>query len=345
MRARPLSLVLSNNTLALLDQSYMRRYFAARLKRWFGVRSMGPVEIHEHHSPVEFKKSIRYTLHLQESADTERIVLMRANVPSLDTTHEARDAFRAMRAIETYDPKGTTLPISKPLGFDAKLRALFYEEVQGIPLETAMLAKSRHATLLVGQAASWLKRLHAARLSVGPLRTIAMDRRDAYFFSLNFGRFYPQCQPITQPLLARILEVRAKLNPIITKSSVLLHGDYNPGNVIVGTNAVSGVIDFGNTRRFDPLADAANGIVQIALLGWRKDITPKASATYQRAFLRGYFAKGAPSKQEGVRFAMFEAWWSLQSLSYILNLDFLTNKTPLIKGLLANAVRAGKVLR
>jgi Ser/Thr protein kinase RdoA (MazF antagonist) len=71
----------------------------------------------------------------------------------------------------------------------------------------------------------------------------------------------------------------------------LIHLDYHPANVLLHRGAVSGIIDWTNSRFGDPRADLAWSWVILTRAfrsGWRRPIRHLAAGTFIRGWRRGY---------------------------------------------------------
>lgn len=339
----PLSRTLSNGRLAVLSRSFMERYVRQRLARWYPDRTLRTLRIRDD-SIFLFKKTIEYTLRLRSRDGAEETHIVRGSMPSLDTTREARVANRAMRAIWSVHRKTGRLPISRPLGFDEQLRILFYEAVPGVSLTHSIRHHEPHVTSATQQAGGWLARLHAAKIAAGHRRTWRRDAREAHYFMLNFKARYPSCIPEAARLLSAYLVVRKALEEEIQKNAVLIHGDFNPDNLIIRPDGTIAVIDFGNAWRYDPMSDLANAIVQTELLEWSSRPIPRATLQRLRQeFLIAYELRRRLTRAEQRRLHLFLIWWSLQSLSYIVTINVVTNPT-LVAAALRRARRAFRTL-
>lgn len=336
-KTEPVSRTLPSGTLALLDRAFMTRYFAARVPRWYPSNHLTGLRIHDH-SHLLYKKSVAYHLTLNSvRSQQSRVITLRGNVPSRDTTHEARVADRAMRAV-WKSPAASDLPISRPLGYDERLRILFYEEVPGGTLTSALQRSPQdglRGTVLAGR---WLARLHKANIRSGRRRGMRREQAEAYFFSLNYGQYYPPCQPRAAKIVERFFVLRKRLRASIERESRLIHGDYAPKNIIVAPRGESlTVIDFGNAWRYDPMSDLANALIQIAYVNTLPTATTLRA---QREFLRSYERAFPLSGTRRKRLHLFTAWWSLQTLSYIFTLPFTRQYAPLARTSFLRAERA-----
>jgi Ser/Thr protein kinase RdoA (MazF antagonist) len=197
-----------------------------------------------------------------------------------------------------------------------------YESVPGIPLMVLLRRRQPGRFLWLEKSAAWLARLHQEKVPAGRPRTRARESQEAGYFLMNYRGFSPSCVPRAKELLRLFFAYRARLVP--SRSSVLLHGDYNPNNVIVdrGRRSLS-VIDFGNACRYDPMFDLANALVQLEYVTLRsrkevENLTHRFFASYAR------FKSLTPIDER--RLALFRIWWALQTLSFTMTLPMTTKK-------------------
>lgn len=314
-----LSLRLPNRRLAVLDRAYMARYFSRTVPRWYPGTRLQRLTIIDH-SAYLYKKSVEFVLRVVEGGtgrtDERRL---RANIPSLDTTFEAENAFRAMTALAQHRT-GKTLAMSRPLVFDRKLRMLLYEAVPGTPL-MRLLRHSPMPRAPLRAAAQWLARLHGARIPFGRRRAVRHEHAEAGYFAMNYRRFYPKGLAAAESLLAAFFSFRQPLAGSIRNAATLIHGDFNANNIIVQPGGDVAVIDFGNAWSYDPMSDLANAVVQF---GYAGHVSHSTQRRVQRAFFRAYAAAAPLSQEERRRYHLFLLWWALQTLAFTATLP-LTN--------------------
>lgn len=319
-RPPPLSLKLPSGRLAVLDRAWMAAYFSARIPRWYPGRTLRRLSVKDA-GAYEFKKTLRFTLHLADRRGVVTTHILRGNIPSLDTTHEARVADAAMRILWRHHKRSKKLPLTRPLGYSTRLRLLLYEEAPGLPL-LKLLRKHRKISLAWSRAAGrWLGSLHNLRLRGFREKSLAHERREAVYFRFNFYWAGKRRAARAGDLLARYLRERALLDPEIRRSRTLIHGDLNPANIIVDErrHAIQ-VIDFGNAWCADPMSDLANSLTQYALIRWTFRTSPALLERHARSFMRGYTSIRPLDRSSKRRLLLHTAWWSLQSLSYTLAL-------------------------
>jgi Ser/Thr protein kinase RdoA (MazF antagonist) len=75
--------------------------------------------------------------------------------------------------------------------------------------------------------------------------------------------------------------------------TVINHGDWHPGNILFGTTAVAGVLDYDHAKRTQRAHDLATGVLQFGLMRGGKDPQTwpeSADEPMMRAFVEGYDA-------------------------------------------------------
>ncbi len=335
MTTPPLSLRLRNHRYALLDRSYMTRYALRHLERWFPRHRLLDLSIHNH-SSFAYKMSIVYHVRLQTPDGSPVLRTVRCSVPSRHTTFEVANAHRTMRAVWNVHTQTGALSIARPLGSDVRLRALFYESVEGTPLQHLLRTTRFRTTRPLYAAGVWLATLHRQRLPGGRRRSLADERREALYFRMNLGRFYPHGLPAVERFLATFFVARTRFARALQRATTLIHGDYNPNNILVQQDGGVAVIDFGNARRYDPMSDLANAVVQ---LGYVPGITPRDRGRATRALLAGYGSVLPLTRGRQQRYGLFLLWWSVQTLAYTATLPLTTmrNLQPVIARTTATA--------
>lgn len=328
---------------ALFDRTFMERYFRLRIARWFPEHRLQGFRILGVRSPLIFKQRAAYALTLLDPRGKKSQTTVRATVPSNDRTFEITIANRALKAVWQQASRGVALPTARPLAVDARLRAFFYEDVPGTPLESVLVERQPGTQAAVAASARWLARLHEHRLTGGRFRSENDEHRERVYFAFNYGRYYPPCHDPAIAMLETFFRVRRALRKPIRRATTLCHGDYNPGNVIISGTRVAGVIDFGNAIQYDPMSDFANAVLQFAILGWRTDIALRNWKEAQQSFFSAYRRERSPALSAD-RFYLFSLWWAMQTLSYILSIGLMKNKTPVIRALLRYGKSAEQLL-
>lgn len=333
-------MTLKNGRLAALSRLFMSKYFARNLRRWYPGTSLVGLTIQDT-STTAFKKSIAYTLTLLHSNGRSDTHILRGNIPSIDTTIEARAASAAMKSIWNSGNAAIRFSVPRPFGFDEQLRMLFYESSPGAPLAGRIARRLLTVRSETEKAAEWLACLHRSGIRSGRQRSLHRERKEAWYFGMNYRRYYPACDAATRKFFFLFFKKREQLDTAIQRASVLIHGDYNPNNILVDRREKRiRVIDFGNAWRYDPMSDYANALIQIEITGWqhrlRKDYTEALVRTFSRSYEKSNPLRGSMASRK----RLFLAWWSLQTLSYVLSLDFVTKKTPMIRRSLERASHA-----
>lgn len=109
---------------------------------------------------------------------------------------------------------------------------------------------------------------------------------------------------LSEPERLRVLEILADL----PDRDRIYHGDFHPGNVIVGVNGQHMVLDWANAGTADPLADVARTWLLISI-GWRaapqratRIMGRWLSSWFLRSYLKAYFAS------TGAEIASIDRW-------------------------------------
>jgi len=97
-------------------------------------------------------------------------------------------------------------------------------------------------------------------------RVHAVDIRDLGFLPTQVGRvsagFVAQLAQSAEQRHAWEM-LQAGYPPVLRNSTVLLHGDYWPGNLLWQEGELTGVIDWEDAKLGDPLADLANTRLEV----------------------------------------------------------------------------------
>ena len=330
-----------NGRLALLDPSFLGRYFSVHVPRWYPGERLLRVSARDQ-SHALYKKSILYHVTLRASRGVKKRTLdIRGNIPSLDTTQEAINAYTALTALWRHAPALRTT-LARPLHYDRALRVLLYESVPGTPLMSLLRHRRPHRMVWLERAAEWLATLHQYTIPAGERRSQRDEHREAGYFLMNYRGFYPQCASRAERYLDLFFRFRSQLAH--GRRRTLIHCDFNTNNVIIDPAARRlSVIDFGNARFYEPMSDLANAVIQLGYV----NIRPLSDVQLlQKSFLARYKASRPLTKTDRQWLALFRIWWSLQTLSFTMTLPMTTrtNIQPVIVRTFREADAALRVL-
>ncbi len=165
---------------------------------------------------------------------------------------------------------GAGLPVPEPLFLDdgggADPACLVMVYVEGTTeLPDALLPDALRTM------ASFLARLHALDAASLPLPSLP-PREDPVAGALEFLPALPMTEALRAALRGLSLEAS---NP-----SVLLHGDFWPGNVLWNGGAIAAVLDWEDAALGDPLCDLAGARVELT---WRQG--ERAADAFTEAYL------------------------------------------------------------
>lgn len=352
MRGRKPSITpkLPSGTFRILSKRWMTSFFSRRLPRWYPGRMLKNVVI-DYKKPIDFKLNVQYRLVLQDRHGKREERIVRANIPSVHTTHELMAAFQATCAL-WRDPNLLHYGITtRPLGLERSVRAFFYEEADGQPLLQLLRRGASSGPAWIARSAQWLRTLHGLHLTIGRRVSLAYEMRNTHYFSLNFegyGKFIQRYHPGVVKQIARVQELlkryrvaRRRFEPVIQRNATLNHGDFHPSNMLVDEkNQTLSLIDFGNAVFADPYSDVTNTLVQLDLLPVNEKVPQRVSQAAQKSFWRSYTNGVALTKHERQRFSLFLLRWSLQTLSYTLALIVQYDKRPILQRSLLRAEKA-----
>ncbi|HSX05704.1 MAG TPA: phosphotransferase [Candidatus Saccharimonadales bacterium] len=177
----------------------------------------------------------------------------------------ASHEFSLLKILRSHD-----LPVPEPLYADESNEILPSPYLVVSFIDGKAVDEPSNITDFVKQMADILARIHAARVS-----------EELAFLPDQTKVFTNQLQKRPQKLdetlsESRIRDVLASAwPPTQTNDSVLLHGDFWPGNSIWKHNKLAGIIDWEDAGYGDPLADLGNGRLEILMF-----FGPEASETF-----------------------------------------------------------------
>lgn len=177
-------------------------------------------------------------------------------------------------------------PVPLPLGYDPDHRILFFDEVPGEPLPGRCDADG--LATVMERAGAFLARLHAARIEAPRL--------------LRAGSFLSEARETIERLAssgaeeaAALLDASERLRTAQPRRSagaaVCLHGDFHPGQILVGDGALQ-CLDFDETGMGESAYDLGYFVAHLRKLVHLGLIDAPTEARCVGRFLTGYEAAG-----------------------------------------------------
>ncbi|MCD6270263.1 phosphotransferase [bacterium] len=176
--------------------------------------------------------------------------------------------------------------IAKPLDFIDKANLLLYQEAQGKPFASIIQEGNFYqAKLSLQKIAKWIAKLHS-------LRPKNQKIRKAVFLGENAYKKMLKEIPILMPSLKQDLKKIPSLSflkKIWQTSSIIIHDDFYPGNIIVNKNTIS-VIDFDRAGFGPALMDIATlyGAFEFPAEAWKIPFKKEETTELQNTFLNAY---------------------------------------------------------
>jgi len=237
------------------------------------------------------------------------------------------------------------LLVPKPIIFIKKDNLFIREDVQGeAVLKHLKNNEPQDLREILGLSAQWLLKLQKLKIKdksiFTPVSDIEKEEFDHYL-KVGCARFSAKSCNKIRKVLSVINKHTSSYNAK-NKSSTLIHGDFQPTNVIYteGLKHLT-TIDFDWSGIGDPLSDVGNFIFQLEYHS-SQHLTQTEILKYKKMFLDVYFKK-EPTEQEERRINIYQAKFAIQRV--IFNAEFLIPKTlkpeddPTVKNLIKQAIQ------
>lgn len=314
---------MSKNLNPVLDPQFILNLFQKNLSKFSpqGKKNL-KVEI-KSVGEFLFKKALKYKVTTQnkrsqkERQTFKEIAIIRGNVPSQDTPQESEVAFKTQNYLYKHQFDKGPFQVSKPLLYLPKLALILYQELPGRPLTSYLKKKHSQSLLYTKRAARWLTKLHNLKVKFGRKKTLAQEKVEMKYFVMDYANYTKEIQKQGKEILKKIFEAKQKIdNP---KRHTLIHGDFNPNNIIIKSPKETGVIDFGNSWYFDPLSDVGNFLAQLDLLVWHYYFNRGLIERAKKVFLAEYLKTWKGKDKETLKnIKILQAWWTMQIMAYVL---------------------------
>lgn len=237
------------------------------------------------------------------------------------------------------------LLVPKPIIFIKRDNLFIREDVIGkAVLYYLKNNDSQHLREVLTLAAQWLLKLQGLKIKDKKIFTPISDIEKEefnHYLKVACARFSAKsCNKIKKVL--NIVHKHTKLYNAKNKKSTLIHGDFQPTNVIYSQGRKNlTTIDFDWSGIGDPLSDVGNFIFQLEYHS-SQYLTQAEILQYKKIFLDTYFKK-QPTEQEERRINIYQAKFAIQRV--IFNAEFLIPKSkkpeddPTVKNLINGAIK------
>lgn len=224
---------------------------------------------------IEIKRSLALSPHsfilLVKIVDKNTLKLYRGNA---STSTSRLTGFKTMKVLYENGFNFGNYKIPEHFIYDSNYNLLLYQDVPGEIL-IDQIKKNEDVLKRIEDCSLWLKKLHYLKSQI---------HLAGYNFDVNtkdLNRFYPElaenCENAKKELLSRIK----------TREKILIHGDFQPNNIIIKNDTVW-VFDFNDAALDNPAIDIASFLAQLRTMMIRFSGLNKYD-NYKDSFLRNYY--------------------------------------------------------
>ena len=215
---------------------------------------------------------------LYEIDDQKGVHKVRVNASSEETRERA---FQVMKFLEK-DFSGPKFFIPKVFFYDKDYNLICYENIDGQLLINQL--NDLHLPQKISLAGQWLKVLHSLAAP-----NFVLPKHEIFFNFEALGKFYPE---LAQEGPTIVQSLKAKLSSIPSK---LIHGDYQPNNMIIGEEKIT-VFDLNDRQNADSALDLGKFLTQLKTMLFRfadlknfEDLTSIFLSAYGLNYHQGNF--------------------------------------------------------
>jgi len=206
----------------------------------------------------------------QPDSQTKKMIVRQYG--DVDLKHNPQVAADEFKLLQLLQSVGVAAPMPYHLDQSGEIFSTPYLVIEYIEGETGFA--SSDVTDLIFQLATHLSRIHAVDCS--HLDVSFLPQQEHRFAEKLRERPTNMIESFDEGQIRDILEAVWPLPQ--RNSSVLLHGDFWPGNIVWKDGQIAAVIDWENAALGDPLADVANSRREIL---WAFGIDGMRSFTHQ----------------------------------------------------------------
>lgn len=258
-------------------------------------------------------------------------VVIRYDAPGLGgqpifcTAHWNENRQNAFRALQFINKNGfdNNTPLPEPIFYDEELRAFFYRGIDGDNLRRYIERGGGGLDSILRATAGWIAQLHAIKVTPADnfnpensrIKT-AIPGPD--YFLNKIKRKFPRYLDRVESSF-RFLVSQEEKNFARENFNFLIHGDFHPENVIIGSEKKVTAIDFTDISIADWARDVGNFMFQFGYMA-SGIIGLDEIRRGQELFLQQYLKQAKINLNDVVmkRINLYQAWAALRGVVYFL---------------------------
>ncbi|OJI06546.1 hypothetical protein BK004_03015 [bacterium CG10_46_32] len=243
---------------------------------------------------------------------------------SAHSQENREQAYEALTFINEHGFKAQKVFLPKPLFFEKKFNAFFYQGMEGKTLLTFIRKPDTDLSEYLNQTAYWIAQLH--QVDTQDAKNFNPDNSQIKTILPGPERFLPKIKKLFPEYYKQIKTVFEKLVTEEEQSlthlphKYLIHGDFHPENVIINkTDGKISAIDFTDICLGDWARDVGGFMQQLEFMSAGFHSQEKIEAL-QKLFVEYYCTHRSISllNEDWKRIRMYQIWTALRSAIYFL---------------------------
>lgn len=272
------------------DQKTMEDFFKKNLSKFFPeARKFKKLEMDRHRTIAREDFIMQYKLFFVDKNNRIKLKSLRGAARDNNSKYYNQ---KIITLLWNNNFKKGNYGVPRPLGYNSYLNQSLYEECPGETLYQC-IEKNENLKINFKKSACWLAKLHQLKIKRG-VRTnslkkekIQVEKMDKTFSEIVLR--YPPFKINFTEILQKFWEIEKTC--LKSKDFILIHNDFNPGNIIIGKKKTC-CIDFVDSCRFHPLADVGTLLAYInsplSPLAYKYKFSSKAIGLFEEIFVREY---------------------------------------------------------
>ncbi|MBI2426251.1 MAG: phosphotransferase [Candidatus Kerfeldbacteria bacterium] len=286
-------------------QSVRRILRAARLPLLAEMGTICAADVRvlqSYHDDRSYNLAAKYTVTVR-SKNKERIVdLLALSHPG----GRKKYAYDIIRAVSARFPTTPSLTFPKAYAYLPAFHLALTEYAPGQTLLSRLKSKK---TLTRGDAERvihWLMAFQRTRVPARIIRPMSFKQ-----LKNNIAILQKRNHPFVADVEKRFQRERSKMEAWARRGTDIVHGDFNPANIIISQNTIT-AIDFEYVSRGDGLMDIARFETYISLILQSKDVPAKRRRVILATFQRAHERISRPRTRETrARLAVYREYYTM----------------------------------
>lgn len=240
----------------IIDEKIMEEFFKANLNLFENSKRLISLKIFQHDPSLVISHEatlVKYRLELETDDNETQIIILRG---SSDPKEKRLNSYKILKSLRENGFDQGHFVVPKPFGYFPELKLLLYENYGAVSLMQRFQSGQNHYLEKIQSSLDWLAAFHSNKpKNIEDLKFDGeLEKTEMEHLIAGLCKKFPAEQESIKSARARLEAIEKNL--LDAKSFTLVHGDFQPNNILIGDGQIS-VIDFNDAAVYEELFDLA----------------------------------------------------------------------------------------